>query len=198
MSEDSKRIRVLLVEDDPIIATDIEMTLELENFKVVEIAHSAMKAIDALARLELDFAVLDINLGKGDTGIDVAKVIQASYDIPYIFLTSFSDKATLEAAQECSPYGYLVKPFQEATLLSTISLALSNHKRLHKGFDVQKSKVQLTDQEQSICKELYSGKSYQEIADTLFISINTVRFHVKNLYSKFDVKGRAELINKLV
>lgn len=194
----SSKIKILIVEDNPIIATDIEMTLESGGYHVVEIAHSALKAIDALARLEFDFAVLDVHLGKGDTGVDVAKVIHATYKFPYIFLTSFSDKATLEAAQEHSPYGYLVKPFQEATLLSTIAIALSNHQKLKDGFNFKNSDIHLTDQEESICKELYSGKSYQEIANTLYISINTVRFHVKNLYSKFDVKGRAELISKLV
>ena len=191
-------IRILIVEDDPIISHDIELILSNAGYLVEGTAFNAVQAINHLASKDLDFALLDIHLGKGDSGIDVAEIIHTKYQIPYVFLTSFSDKTTLAAAMEQGPYGYLVKPFQEATLLSTISLALHNHSKQSKASELNYKNQSLTDQEKKICKGLYDGKPYQQIADEMFISINTVRYHVKNLYIKYDVKGRAELVNKLL
>jgi len=113
-------------------------------------------------------------------------------------LTSYSDDATLEAAQEVSPYGYLVKPFQPPTLLSTIKIALSNHSKLAERKGLNYQGTSLSDREMNICEKLALGKSYQEIADTEYISLNTVRYHIKNLYAKFEVNSRANLVSKLI
>jgi len=192
------KTKILIVEDDPIISHDIELILNKEGYEVVGRAYNATKAIDILASGTIDFVLLDIHLGRGENGIHVAGKINSQYKIPYIFLTSFSDKETLSAAMEHGPYGYLVKPFQEATLLSTVALALNNFRLQSNKPQFKTDGVELTDQEQKICKGLFDGKSYQAIADEHFISINTVRYHVKNMYLKFDVKGRAELVNKLL
>lgn len=191
-------LSILIVEDDPVIAHDISVVLKKEGYRVSGVSHNYDKALDMLVNREFDLAILDVNLGPGKSGIDVAEVIKSKYFKPFIFLTSYSDKDTLTAAQEQCPYGYLVKPFQEATLLSTISIALSNHKQLKKEIDFNQLGVDLTKQEQKVCEHLCKGKTYQEIADTEFVSINTIRFHTKNVYMKFDVSGRAELVGKLI
>ena len=129
-------VRILIVEDDPIISHDIELILSNAGYLVEATAFNAVQAINHLASKDIDFALLDIHLGKGDSGIDVAEIIHTKYQIPYVFLTSFSDKTTLAAAMEQGPYGYLVKPFQEATLLSTISLALYNHSKQSKSSEL--------------------------------------------------------------
>ncbi|MEL7222636.1 MAG: LuxR C-terminal-related transcriptional regulator, partial [Bacteroidota bacterium] len=95
-------------------------------------------------------------------------------------------------------YGYLVKPFQPATLLSTTAIAISNFQRIKKGLNLGKLSVKLTNQEKRMCELLVTGKSYQQMADELFVSINTVRYHIKNLYIKFSVNSRAELVSKLI
>ena len=195
---DKSSVSILIVEDDPIIAHDISIILKKGGYKVYAVAHNATKAIDKLGSGLIDFVILDIHLGRGASGIEVAQIIHDKYEIPYIFLTSFSDEETLQAAKDQGPYGYLVKPFQEATLLSTISIALSNHQRTQKGLNFNKINIDLTAQENKLCQGLYDGKSYQQIAEHLDISINTVRYHVKNLYLKFDVNGRSELIAKIL
>ena len=121
--------KILIVEDDPIIAHDLSILLQKRGFQVISVAHKADKAIDQLSKGNIDLAILDIHLGPGDSGIDVARIIKTKFKIPYIFLTSFSDTETLQAAQEQGPYGYLVKPFQEQTLYTTISIALSNFEK---------------------------------------------------------------------
>jgi DNA-binding NarL/FixJ family response regulator len=194
----TKTINVLIVEDEPIIALEISYVLRKEGYRIVGPAHTATRAIDLLAGGQVDFAILDINLGRGQSGIEIAALIQSKYKIPYIFLTAFSDAHTLAAAQEQSPFGYLVKPFQPATLLSTSAIAISNFKRLQKGMDFSNLPVSLTQQEQNLCEHLIQGKSYQQVADEMIISINTVRYHIKNLYLKLDVNSRAALIGKLI
>ena len=188
-------LKILIIEDDPIIATDIKSLLRSEGFHVVGVAKNALRAYDLLKAANPNFAILDIYLGTGPGGIDVAEVIHDQYKIPYIFLTSFSDEETLTAAQEQGPYGYLVKPFQEKTLITTISIAWSNYQRLQQQNEINFTRfgVKLTEQEERICRLLCRGASYKQICEQLFISMNTLKFHVKNIYSKFDVAGRAEL-----
>lgn len=191
-------ISILIVEDDPIIALEISQVYKRAGYRVASVAHTAVKAIDRLAQGDIDFAILDVHLGRGQSGIDVATVIRQKYDIPYIFLTAFSDPHTLAAAQEQAPFGYLVKPFQPPTLLSTTAIALSNFQRLQKGMDFSRLPVALTAKEQQLCELLVKGQSYQQIADAMFVSINTVRYHVKNLYLKLEVNSRAELVSQLI
>lgn len=192
---DRSGLNILIVEDEAVIATDIKSLLVSEGFNVIGTAKNATKAYDMLSTKDINFCILDIHLGTGPSGIDIAEVLHNKYQIPYLFLTSFSDEKTLEAAQEQAPYGYLVKPFQDQSLISTISIAWSNWKR-----SVQKSinseilnKVSLTDQEKVITSLLAQGYSYKAMCEKLFISMNTLKYHAKNIYSKFDVKGRSEL-----
>lgn len=185
--------KILIVEDDPIIAYDISIILQKNGYDISSICHNATKAIDFLSKTSCDAAILDIHLGTGQSGIDLARIIHNKYQFPYIFLTSFSDEKTLQAAQEQGPYGYLVKPFQEATLLTTLSLAINNH-RVLKGSSQVSFPNSLTDKEKDLCEALIEGLSYQAIAEQMHVSINTIRYHVKNIYSKCDVKSRAELI----
>lgn len=188
-------LRILIVEDDPIISIDIKSLLKSEGFLVVGVAKDGLRAYDLLSSLSPNFAILDIHLGTGPSGIDVAEVIHDKYHIPYIFLTSFSDSDTLAAAQEQGPYGYLVKPFQDSTLITTISIAWSNWQRLQKKapIDLHKIGVEFTQQEGKICELLIKGFSYKQLCEELFISMNTLKYHIKNIYIKADVKGRSEL-----
>lgn len=190
--------KILIIEDDPIIAQDISDVLEKEGHVVSGIGHDYNMAVDLFLNREFELAILDVNLGIGKNGIDLAELLKTKYAKPFIFLTSYSDKQTLNEAQECGPYGYLVKPFQEATLLTTVSLALNAHKNASNEIDFSRLTKELTKQEKKICEHLCRGKTYQDIADLEFVSINTVRFHIKNLYVKFEVNGRAELVGKLI
>lgn len=189
-------LNILIAEDEAIIAADIRSLLRSEGCKIAGVAYTGSRALDLLASANANFAILDIHLGTGPSGIDIAEVIHSKYQIPYIFLTSFSDEHTLSAAQEHGPYGYLVKPYQERSLLTTISIAWSNFKKSQqkKTWNIAHSNLHLSKQESNICELLCNGLSYKQICSDLHISMNTLKFHVKNIYTKCDVKGRAELI----
>lgn len=191
-----EEINVLIIEDEAVIAADIKSLLRSEGCNVVGVAYNVSKALDILSSAQPNFVILDIYLGSGPSGIDIAEVIHDKYKIPYIFLTSFSDEQTLAAAQEHGPYGYIVKPYQERTLLTTISVAWSNYKKSFEqtSWNMDKLENPLSNQEKNICQLLCDGLSYKQICSSLHISMNTLKFHVKNIYTKCDVVGRAELI----
>ena len=106
------KIKILVVEDESIVAKDIQRTLVNLGYEVPATASSADTAFERLSEFRPDLVFLDIRL-KGDVdGIQIAERIKAEHRIPVIFLTSYVDKATLERAKITEPYGYLVKPFK--------------------------------------------------------------------------------------
>lgn len=118
------KIKILVVEDESIVAKDIQNTLIRLGYDVPATASNAVSAYQKLEEHKPDLVFLDIKL-KGDIdGIQIAEKIKNSYDIPVIFLTSFVDKATLDRAKVTEPYGYIVKPFNESDLQTTVEMAL--------------------------------------------------------------------------
>lgn len=196
-------VKILIVEDEPIISADIEFTLSAANYQVVGIAHSSIKALDMLATRQPDMVILDINIKGDKDGIELAEIIREKYHIPFLFLTSYSDNATLERVKPTLPYGYIVKPFKERDLLSSVEIALFRHqqenddKNLNKARLDQKAITPFTDTEFKIIQLLWEGLSNQAIANKLFVSVNTVKTHIKNIYDKMDVNSRNELLVKL-
>ena len=119
-----KNKKILIVEDEPIIASDIELTLENMGYEVVGIEDNAEDALISIAEHLPDLILLDINL-EGDTdGIMLAEDINANYNIPFVFLTSNADKLTINRVKRTHPAGFIVKPFNEKDLQSNIEIAL--------------------------------------------------------------------------
>lgn len=118
------KIKILVVEDESIVAKDIQNTLIRLGYDVPATASNAVSAFQKLDDIKPDLVFLDIKL-KGDIdGIQIAEKIKSNYDIPVIFLTSFVDKGTLDRAKVTEPYGYIVKPFNESDLQTTVEMAL--------------------------------------------------------------------------
>lgn len=139
------QVRVLVVEDEPLIAEDIAANLEDIGYAVEGIVHDYASAVEKLVSGNVDFAILDIDLGEDKTGIDVANYISAELGIPFIFLTSFSDSATLAKAKAAHPMGYLVKPIDERDLLTTVEVALFNFSNQQPQQPLEQSKDKLAD-----------------------------------------------------
>jgi PAS domain S-box-containing protein len=124
------KTKILVVEDENIVAKDIQNTLIRLGYDVPATASSAVIAFDKLDEVKPDLVFLDIRL-KGDMdGIQIAERIKTEYDLPVIFLTSYADKNTLDRAKLTQPYGYLIKPFNESDLQSTVEMALYNFQQV--------------------------------------------------------------------
>lgn len=193
-------IRILIVEDEPIISDDIESTLTTNDYDIAGKAYSSTIALDMLINRSPDLVLLDIAIKGDKDGIDVAAIIREKYQIPFIYLTSFSDKITLERAKPTMPYGYIVKPFKDRDIITSIELAMfrfameNNTSVLDKTTVENKFNVKLTKMEFLILKMIWEGKSNQAAAKELFLSVNTVKTHVRNLFEKCNVRNRNELM----
>ncbi|WP_397444938.1 LytR/AlgR family response regulator transcription factor [Polaribacter sp. R77954] len=123
------KIKVLVVEDEIIIADNICKTLQTLGYNVLEPALNFSEAIEIIEQKKPDIAILDIHLSGKKTGIDLAKIINETYQFPFIFLTANADFNTVNAAKEVRPYAYLVKPFSKNELFTSIEIAISNFQK---------------------------------------------------------------------
>ena len=122
-----EKVKILVVEDNPVVAEDIKETLTRYGYEVVAVADNGQDALENVKSFDPDLALLDIHL-KGDmSGIDVAKVISDQYAFPFIYLSAYSDNNTFEEAKVTKPHAYLVKPFNERELRLAIELALFSY-----------------------------------------------------------------------
>ncbi len=119
--------RILVVEDEGIIAQDIQSTLEKLGYEVPAIAVVGEEAIEKATELRPDLVLMDIVLWGGMDGVEAATRIRDELRIPVIYLTAHSDSATLQRAKVTGPYGYIVKPLVERELRIGIEMALHKH-----------------------------------------------------------------------
>lgn len=124
-----KQINVLIVEDEIIIAEDIASYLETLGYNVIGTVDNGTEALQKIKTLIPDLILLDININGPIDGVQVAAIIKQDYKIPFVFLTAFTDKETIDRVKQTDPYGYIVKPFEEKDLAVTIELALYKFKK---------------------------------------------------------------------
>ena len=195
--------RIIIIEDEALIAAEIKSTLQLLGYTVAGHAMNGDKALDLFAKNEADLVLLDISIKGSLTGIDLAKVLRKKYEIPFIFLTSFSDKVTLSKVLETNPYGYIVKPFNDHDLKVNIELALDKfqkekHKsKFSKEYIEEKLELRLTDREFGLLVAFKDGLTYKQAGEKLFISVNTVKTYQKRIFQLLGVKSKFELLEKI-
>ncbi|MGB0423259.1 MAG: response regulator, partial [Flavobacteriales bacterium] len=120
-------VNILVTEDESIVRKDIERSLKKLGYNVVGSADTGEKAISLAKELKPDLALMDIML-KGDmTGIEAASEIKKAIDIPVIFLTAYADESTLNKAKITEPHAYILKPFKEIDIHTSIEMAMHKH-----------------------------------------------------------------------
>lgn len=118
------RAKLLIVEDDREVAKSLEMRLKKLGFSVVGREDTAETAIKKAGELHPDIVLMDIELGGKMDGVQAADVIRKKYHIPVIYLTAICDTKTLERVGATAPYGYILKPFKDDELRTSIEIAL--------------------------------------------------------------------------
>jgi len=132
------KARIMVVEDERIVAKDIENRLKMLKYEVSGLAASGEDAVKKAGMDMPDLILMDIKLKGLVDGIEAARKIRDLYGIPIVYLTAYADKETLRRAKKTEPYGYIVKPFKLNDLLSAIEIALHKYKMDEKLRDKKK------------------------------------------------------------
>lgn len=165
------KINVFVVEDESIVSKDIQHSLKRIGYNVVGSASTGDKAIELITSEQPDIVLMDIMLKGSMNGIEAAEIVKRQMAIPVIFLTAYADESTLSKAKISEPYGYILKPFKEIDLQTSIEMAIYKHKK-----------------EQDIIKErdlLYSIVDNKEKSnDFIFVKSNSrlVKLNTKDIY----------------
>jgi CheY-like chemotaxis protein len=133
--------KVLIVEDEPIVALDLQQELTQFGCEVVSLAQSADEALMAVEEFQPDLALMDLHITGSLDGIQTARLLRDAYQVPSLFLTAYSDDATIARAVREMPYGYLTKPFQTRELKASLQVAL--HKAMVDA-DIRRSQGKIT------------------------------------------------------
>ncbi|EAR00316.1 LytR/AlgR family response regulator transcription factor [Maribacter sp. HTCC2170] len=189
-------IRILIVEDNVIIADDMQSMLEEIGYEIVDNVIVYEQAEKVLKTEQVDLVLIDIILASDKTGIDLGKHIRENYDIPFIFVTSNSDRATVENAKTVKPNGYLVKPFEQQDLYTSIEIALSNftygtNKSSSEADGVREEDVPMSN---SVLKDSIFVKKQHlyyriQFGDIQFIKADNVYLEVNTVDKKFLVRS---------
>jgi PAS domain S-box-containing protein len=124
--------RILVVEDERLVATDISQCLRQLGYEVIATAVSAVDALRQAVRKTPDLVLMDIQLKGGIDGVQAAEALHERIDIPVVYLTSFGDNETVERAKHTFPAGYVLKPFDDRSLKIAVELALHRHRAKRK------------------------------------------------------------------
>lgn len=123
-----KKIKILVVEDERIVGEDIRQSLKSLGYTVSAITSSGREALKKTEEKQPDLILMDIVIHGEISGIETAEHIRSVFDIPVVYLTAYADEKTLERAKVTEPYGYILKPFDDRELHSTIEMALYKHR----------------------------------------------------------------------
>ncbi|MBX9349147.1 response regulator, partial [Chromobacterium vaccinii] len=127
-----KNISILIVEDERIIAMDLQLQLQALGYQVCDIAASGRLAIACAERDRPDLVLMDIHLEGDMDGVDAASEIYRRLKIPIVFLSAYAENATLQRAKNAMPYGYLVKPISPRELHATLQMAMVRYTLQHR------------------------------------------------------------------
>ncbi|MFA6112068.1 MAG: response regulator [Candidatus Latescibacterota bacterium] len=121
--------RILIVEDEMIVARDLQLALVRMGYSTPAIAISGKLALKSVAKVRPDLVLMDIVLKGGMDGIETAQQLTAEFDVPIVYVTAHSDRGTFARARLTRPCGYILKPFDEKRLAETVEAALAHERR---------------------------------------------------------------------
>jgi len=165
------KIKVFVVEDEAIVSKDIQNSLIKLGYDVIGFSSSGEKAIELLQDNSADIVLMDIMLKGEMDGIETAEIVKSDFNLPVIYLTAYADENTLSKAKITEPYGFILKPFKEVDLHTSIEMAIYKHKK-----------------EKEVIKErdfLYSLVDNKEKnKDFIFVKANSklIKINTKDIY----------------
>ena len=146
------KYKILIVEDELIIAKDISLILEQAGYESRIGITSVPQAIELINKESFDLVLIDINLQQNSDGVNLGNYLLQKDVIPYIYITSYCDNLTLDRIKDSRPHGIIIKPFKPIAIKSTISIVLNNYKL--RNIDTLRSGQVLTNEIPLILKNI--------------------------------------------
>ena len=164
------KINVLVVEDESIVSKDIQHSLKKLGYNVAGAASTGEKAVELAMELKPDIVLMDIMLKGQMNGIEAAEQVRRENNIPVVFLTAYADEGTLSKAKVTEPYGYIIKPFKEIDIHTSIEMAIYKNKKEN---DIKK--------ERDLLYSIVEGKDNK---DFIFVKNNSrlVKLKTNDIY----------------
>ncbi len=192
----SVKKRIIIVEDEALIADHIEMLLSEEGYKIVAVLDNAEDVFDFLKRENADLVLLDINLQGSLDGVDIAHQINKLHEIPIVFLTSNTDKKTIDRVKLTTPAGFIAKPYTVADLISNIEIALYRATETIKqsiANEVSEKSIFIKDKS-VLVKVMFADIAYAEAMDNYSVIFTDTKKYIvphtlKSLTQLLDPEG---------
>ena len=208
-------INILIVEDESLVALDLKKGLEKEGYRVVGIADRAEKAFELFREKEVDIVLMDIHLSGAKDGVETTMELMRMRSTPVIYLTAFSDAATVERVKQTYPAAFLTKPYAVSNVRIAIELALNNFAALRqqegRGRVIPLDAAGTQDKEGNTGKEtilviddcIFVKHNYQfvkiRLADILFLESERNFIHLHTTEKKFVLRlSLNQLFEKLL
>ena len=189
------RAQVLIVEDDAVVAMDIQLRLEDLGYSVIAIIRSGEEAVQAACEMRPDLILMDISLQGGMDGISAAACIQECNPTPVVYMTAHGDKDTLHRAKMTEPLGYIIKPFNEQDLRAAIEVALNKHhmvatreaaQREHAKEAVRERTVELAERHRELASLNTAFQNHLKVRDEEARNCRELRHYVKDVVNRIQ------------
>jgi NarL family two-component system response regulator LiaR len=205
MTPQQEPIRVLIVDDHPIVRIGMELALStFTDIRVVGQAHNSEYALAQCARLQPDIVLMDLMMPQVN-GVESTRIIRSKFpNIQVIIFTSFQEQNLVQEALRAGAISYLLKDASAQELATAVRTAASGKTTISPDvLDVlihsithpsEIKSYNLTERELDVLHYMVEGLTNPEIADKLVVSVNTIRHHVRNIFSKLDVSTRTAAV----
>lgn len=165
--------KILIVEDELLIAKDLSIILEKEGYLTRFGITNVNEAIQAIVEDDFVLVLIDVNLSNNSDGVELGNYLLKKDTIPFIYITSLSDNVTLDRIKDTRPHGIIIKPFKAIDVKSTVSIVLSNFK--HKHIDV------------------FRNEEEQKVDEVPFILKNVIQYINDHITEKIEIQQLTEM-----
>lgn|SRR5690625_3008986 len=195
-------MKILLVDDHPVVRAGLRTVLETAGFDVVGEAATGAKALDLAAHTQPDVVLCDLRLGEDMTGIDITRALTKTPAGPaVVVLTTYDRDSDLLGAIDAGALGYVLKDDPPERILEAIQAAAEGKMHLSPEHSarvmtqMRSTRSRLTPREEEVLTLVATGATNSDIADTLFVSESTVKTHLVHIFNKLGVTTRGQAVH---
>lgn len=196
-------LRILIAEDHRLVSQGLEAMLNLsDEVDLIGVVSTGEEAVTAIGEKEVDIVLMDVNLGAGISGIEATRRLkEKAPDVKVLILTMFTDPGTVTEAVKAGADGYLSKGASREAVVTAIKDVAEGRQVLDPnvtegifGRLTGRNEAILTNRELTVLQELSNGRSTKEVAQQMFVSEETVKTHLKQVFKKLNVRDRTEAV----